>query len=113
MNNKTIIEFGFRIIEELWRSRRVLSASAHGLDGSLMSRIDLVSKNLSADLLAFVFAIVAKEIIEKNYVRKSLTHIAKKTNLTRIKTYNKRKQEGLRNVRKYRKNRKSNKDFSC
>ena len=89
MNNKTIIEFGFRIIEELWRSRRVLSASAHGLDGSLMSRIDLVSKNLSADLLAFVFAIVAKEIIEKNYVRKSLTHIAKISkiaNLTRIKT---------------------------
>ena len=36
-----------------------------------------------------VFAIVAKEIIEKNYVRKSLTNvakIAKITNLTRIKT---------------------------
>ena len=49
MNNKTIIEFGFRIIEELWRSRRVLSASAHGLDGSLVSRIDLVSKNLLAN----------------------------------------------------------------
>ena len=49
MNNKTIIEFGFRIIEELWRSRRVLSASAHGLDGSLMSRIDLVRKNLLAN----------------------------------------------------------------
>ena len=44
MNNKTIIEFGFRIIyetnnymneapEELWRSRRVLPASAYGLRG--------------------------------------------------------------------------------
>ena len=86
MNNKTIIEFGFRIIEELWRSRRVLSASAHGLDGSLVSRIDLVSKNL----LANCFRNCPKtEIIEKNYVRKSLTHIAKIakiTNLKRIKT---------------------------
>ena len=50
MNNKTILEFGFRVIlrimeisegvfycsvpyEELWRSRRVLSALAYGLDG--------------------------------------------------------------------------------
>ena len=45
-------------------------------------QIDLVSKNLSANF----FAVAAKEIIEKNYVRKSLTNVAKITNLTRIKT---------------------------
>ena len=28
MNNKTIFEFGFRISEQLWRSQRVLIASA-------------------------------------------------------------------------------------
>ena len=35
------------------------------------------------------FAIVAKEIIEKNYVRKSVTNVAKiarMTNVTRFKT---------------------------
>ena len=50
-----------------------------------MRRINIVSKNL----LANVFAIVAKEIIEKNYVRKSLTNVAKIariTNVTRFKT---------------------------
>ena len=54
-----------------------------------MFKIDLVSKNL----LANFFAIVAKEIIEKNCVRKSLTNIAKIakiTNLTRINGKEKR-----------------------
>ena len=78
-----------------------------------MSRIDLVGKNL----LANCFRNCRKRNnIEKNYVRKSLTNIAKIakiTNLTRIKTLKKGKQEGPRNVRKYRKNRKSNNDFSC
>ena len=50
-----------------------------------MRRINIVSKNL----LANVFAIFAKEIIEKNYVRKSLTNfakIARITNVTRFET---------------------------
>ena len=54
-----------------------------------MSRIDLVSKNL----LANCFRNCRKRNnIEKNYVRKSLTNIAKIakiTNLTRIKTLKK------------------------
>ena len=78
-----------------------------------MSRIDLVSKNL----LANVFRNCRKRNNwEKNYVRKSLTNIAKIariTNLTRLKTSKKRSQEGPWIVRKYRKNRKYNKDFSC
>ena len=33
MNNKAVIEFGFRRIWRIWRSRRVLSTSAFGLCG--------------------------------------------------------------------------------
>ena len=63
-----------------------------------MSRIDLVSKNL----LANFFSIVAKEIIEKNYVRKSLANIAKIAKVTRIFLL----AENTRD--KYRKNHKNN-----
>ena len=63
------------------------------------------------------FAIVAKEIIEKNYVRKSLTNITKIARIynrcNKNQDLKKRSQERPRSVRKYRKNRKSNKDFSC
>ena len=65
-----------------------------------MSRIDLVSKNL----LANFFSIVAKEIIEKNYVRKSLANIAKIAKVTRIFLL----AENTRD--KYRKNHKNNKN---
>ena len=33
MNNKTIIEFGFRIMLRIMEIEEVLSASAYGLDG--------------------------------------------------------------------------------
>ena len=75
---------------------------------ALMSRIDLVSKNL----LANGFRNCRKRSNWEKLCKK-ITYKYRKnrkiTNLTRIKTWKKRHQEGPRNVRKYRK---SNKEFS-
>ena len=61
-------------------------------------------------------AIVAKEIIEKKLCQKIANkyHKNRKNNrCSKNQDLKKRSQEGPRNVRKYRKNSKSNKDFSC
>ena len=73
-----------------------------------MSRIDLVSKNLLANL----FAIVAKEIVEKKLCQKITYKYRKnrKNNKSNKNQQKKRNQEGPRDVHKHRK---SNKDFSC
>ena len=77
-----------------------------------MSRIDLVSKNL----LANVFRNCRKrnnweKLCQKitNKYRKN----RKNNKSNKNQDLEKKSQEGPRNVRKYRKNRKSNKDFSC
>ena len=63
------------------------------------------------------FAIVAKEIIEKKLCQKITNKYhnknRKNNRCNKNQDLKKRSQEGPRNVRKYRKNGKSNKDFSC
>ena len=75
-----------------------------------MFRIDLVSKNVLANVF---FAIVAKGITEKKLCQKIAYKYRKNDKSNKNQDLEKKSQEGPRNVRKYRKNRKSNKDFSC
>ena len=81
--NKVYAKFWGDKRRALWYHVMVFSGMVNSHD--FMSRIDLVSKNF----LANFFRNCRKRNLRKNYVRKSLTNIAKIakiTNLTRIKT---------------------------
>ena len=76
------------------------------------SRIERSRKNLPAN---FFFA-KKKEDSQENFVRQLLANIAKIariTNLTNFRLKKRNGEEGPREVRKFPKNRKSNKNFSC
>ena len=80
-----------------------------------MSRIDLVSKNLLEKFFSQLSQ--KKSKLRKNYVKKSLSNVAKIARITKCNKIQDLEREkaktGPEKVRKCRKNLKSDKDFSC